>query len=142
MNWQLIAKRWSWLGGCVEMGWYRPKDKARRKTAGRHNELSRNLQQNYGMSPNEAEGEISQFEHKYARRQWLKRRHKSEDPRRSVTVYRVRFWDINTSHSVLSEGFVTLIAAHNAHARVDISTGVEVNAADVRNGRYFPPAGL
>ena len=138
MNWKSVANSCTLLGHYMKSHWTSANPSAR-TTAGRNHELSRSLQRDYGMSQSEADSELGQFEHKYQGRQWLKRRRKSDPSRRSVAVYRIRFWDINTNSSVLSEGLMTENAANREHVRIDPGTKVEVSATDVRNGRYIPP---
>ncbi|MDR3428203.1 hypothetical protein [Silvimonas sp.] len=58
---------------------------------------------------------------------------------KAITVYRIRFWDINTSNFVLSEGFLTQDAASAEHVHIDSRTALQVDCADVRDGRYIPP---
>ncbi len=55
-----------------------------------------------------------------------------------ITVYRIRFWDINTSQYVLSEGFLTREAAQAEHLEIDPRSRIDVERRTVFNGRYPP----
>lgn len=56
----------------------------------------------------------------------------------NVTVYRVRFWDINTSKYVMSEGMMTEAAAWTRNLQVDKTTARQVDGVDVYMGIYKP----
>ncbi len=56
----------------------------------------------------------------------------------TTTVYRIRFWDINTNKFVLSEGMVTEAAAAAARQEIDKHTALLVDSTDVYSGHYQP----
>ncbi|MBB5191737.1 hypothetical protein HNQ50_002467 [Silvimonas terrae] len=56
----------------------------------------------------------------------------------TITVYRIRFWDINTCQHVLSEGFLTKEAAEAEHLEIEPRSGIDVERSAVLHGRYPP----
>src|SRR5260221_6894866 len=71
MNWDRIEGNWTQLKGKVREQWGRLTDDELDKIAGRREKLAGSLQNSYGIAKDEAEKQITDFEVKCERNQWV-----------------------------------------------------------------------
>jgi uncharacterized protein YjbJ (UPF0337 family) len=71
MNWDRIEGNWKQLKGKVRETWGRLTDDELEKIAGKRDKLVGSLQNSYGIAKDEAEKQITDFETKVERNQWV-----------------------------------------------------------------------
>jgi uncharacterized protein YjbJ (UPF0337 family) len=71
MNWDRIEGNWKQLKGKVRETWGRLTDDELEKIAGTRDKLVGSLQNSYGIAKDEAEKQITDFETKVERNQWV-----------------------------------------------------------------------
>jgi len=71
MNWDRIEGNWKQLKGKIREQWSRLTDDEFDKIAGKREKLMGSLQNSYGIAKDEAEKQITDFEAKVERNQWV-----------------------------------------------------------------------
>jgi len=65
MNWQPIESRWHQLKAKAKQQWSKLTDEQLDAIAGKRDQLSSKIQQQYGLSKEEAERQLNEFENRY-----------------------------------------------------------------------------